>query len=373
MPVKKVLVFGSFDRKQNVNSSRIEALKSVGIEVLECSSDFLAFNRVDPKSYSILSMLWFAIKYFFHTLILCVHFFSFKNFDAILVFHPGYVDVFFAKVLGKISGKKVFFFPLVSVYQTLVFQRKYFDQNSLQAKIFFRLDKLSCSITDVVVLDTNAHIDFFSKAFKLPKQKFSQVFIGADSVFFPQKPSEKQKEFEVLFYGSFIPGQALEKIVEAADILRERGVFFRLVGRGPLFEKVRGLVEKKKLKNLKLMGFVAKELLPKFIAQADVGLGLLEDNEKTNLVVGNKVYELIAMKKAVVNFDCIGIKELLEDKKSVLLVQSDPQSIAQGILLLKKNVTLRKKLAENAIVAFEQNCSSIAIGQRLRRIISKAL
>jgi len=373
MVFMKVLVFGPYDKNQNVNSSRLHALKKAGIEIEEFSSDFLKFNRADSKNYSAVqiakSVVFFtvdSVRLFFRGLFA-------KGIDAIFVMHPGYFYVFSAKLLGIARKKKVFFFPLVSIHQTLIFQRKYFKKESIEAKIFSIADKFSCNFSDIIVLDTEHHAKYFSKTFGVSLKKFRHVFIGVDECFTTQKKSRKNKDFEVLFYGSFIPGQALDKILEAAEILREKKVKFTLVGNGPLFEYVKKLAQEKKLGNVVLYGWQPKEKIPSFISKADAGLGLLEDNEKTNLIIGNKVLEMISMKKPVINFNCPGVRELLGNKKSALLINSDPKSIADAILFLKNNPDARAKIGENAYNAFRKNCSSDSIGKKLKSLIEEVL
>ena len=75
-----------------------------------------------------------------------------------------------------------------SVYDTMVFDKKKVKPGSLLGKFFFWLDKRACELSDIVLLDTNEHINYFSKTFFISKNKFRRLFVGSDdSLFFPKK------------------------------------------------------------------------------------------------------------------------------------------------------------------------------------------
>ena len=76
--------------------------------------------------------------------------------------------------------------------------------------------------------------------------------------------------------GSFIPGQGIEVLLEAAQILKNEKIKFIMAGDGPLRGKAIGTVHQKGLKNVKLPGWVDAKNLPALIAKADVGIGIIE-------------------------------------------------------------------------------------------------
>ncbi len=71
-----------------------------------------------------------------------------------------------------------------SLYDSWVFDRKLVSPSSVKAKYYWLLDWLSCMLADRILLDTNAHIDYFAKTFRIDKRKFIRVLIGADDKIF---------------------------------------------------------------------------------------------------------------------------------------------------------------------------------------------
>ena len=102
--------------------------------------------------------------------------------DLIIV---GYSDSRWAVPLARLlSRKPIVWDAFYSLYDSWVFDRKLVLSYSLKARFYWFLDWLSCRLADRILLDTNAHIDYFVKTFKIPRHKFTRVFIGADDEIF---------------------------------------------------------------------------------------------------------------------------------------------------------------------------------------------
>ena len=184
-----------------------------------------------------------------------------------LVMYPAQVEMPLAFVLAKLSGKKIIYAPFISVYQTLTVQRAYFKPKSIAGKLFYLLDKYACKLSDRIILDTNAHAEYFSKTFGIPKEKFVRVFIGADENY-RKASAAGNKEFTALFYGSFIPGQGIELLLDAAEMLKNEKLKIIMAGDGPLKEKAMETAVRKGLKNIEFPGWVDAKNLPALIAKA---------------------------------------------------------------------------------------------------------
>lgn len=107
--------------------------------------------------------------------------------DLIIV---GYSDsrwpVPLAWLISLFSSKKLVWDAFYSLYDSWVFDRKLVEPTSVKAKYYWFLDWLSCKLSDRILLDTNAHIDYFIKTFGIDRSKFIRVLIGADdSIFHP--------------------------------------------------------------------------------------------------------------------------------------------------------------------------------------------
>ncbi len=280
------------------------------------------------------------------------------NYDLMIVAFPGYQAMILAKILSR---KKIIFDAFTSLYDSLVFDRKTVKRYSLKALYYWLLDWLACCSSDRILLDTNEQIEYFIKKFKIKKEKFIRVFVGSDMVPFPVK--KKKHYFLVHFHGSFITLQGVEYIIGAARILEKENIRFRLIG-----TKIKNEYQSANLRNIEFLDDVSYEELNKYIAAADVCLGIFGITEKAKRVIPNKVYEALAAEKAVITGESPALKELLKDKQNVLCCNlADEKDLAKKILELKNNSILKDEIAHNGLKIFQEKLMPIKIVKDLIR------
>jgi len=162
-----ICFFGDYDPNYARNRVLIHGLKENGVEVLEChvASD-------NPRKFRDL------IK---------KHKLMYNKYDLMIV---GYSSAFSRSLvpLAKlISRKPVVWDAFFSVYDAWVFDKKVVRPHGPKAVYYWLVDWLSCRLADKILLDTNEHIDYFAKTFKVRRSKFIRVLIGADdSSFYPR-------------------------------------------------------------------------------------------------------------------------------------------------------------------------------------------
>jgi len=285
--------------------------------------------------------------------------------DVVLI---GFFGQHLAIFLKPFIRNRIVFDAFLSAYDTLVFDRKKFKKGSWAAGLCFWLDKKSCQLADKVLLDTNQHIEYFVRTFGLPREKFARVLIGADDgLFYPRRNGKKKGEKLLIgFHGLFIPLQGVEYIVKAAKLLEKEILEFQLVGNGQTFEACVKLAESLQLKNVQFLGLKKPEEIPDCIASWDIGLGIFGETEKTQRVIPNKAYEIIAMKKPLITADTPAIRELFMHKKDVFLCKAkDEHSLAEAILALKKDEKLREKIAEGGYALYKKDFTPKKIGEEI--------
>ncbi len=291
-----ILYFGVYSHANPRNAVIIKKLRKDGHKVIECRS----------FSYLQLVRCWFRVR---------------NAFDLMIVGFPGQKVMFLARLL---TSKPIWFDAFTSHYGGYILDRQRASKKSFRALWYRFLDRWSCRLADVVLLDTNTHIDFFVREFGLPRAKFRRVLVGTDtSVFYPRKKTSDS--FLVHFHGTGIPLQGIDVIRQAEKIL-SKVPFQIIVGSDS----------------------VPYDKLPEYIARADVCLGIFGSSEKTQLVIPNKIYEYAAMKKPIITLDTPAIRELFDERSMMLISRPDPQLIADAILRLRDNPNLSAQLGERA-------------------------
>jgi glycosyltransferase involved in cell wall biosynthesis len=88
-----------------------------------------------------------------------------------------------------------------------------------------------------------------------------------------------------------------------------------IVGGGPDFEKIKSLVNKKKLDdNVILTNFKPQHEIPKFVSLADVCINPFEINKITDSIIPIKIFEYLACGKPVLSTPLKGTMELLPEE-----------------------------------------------------------
>lgn len=346
----KVLYFGVYDPDYSRNWVLINGLRKNGVEVEEL--------RQKPARGAWLKLIWGYLKLK-------------KDFTAVVVGFPGQEMMFLARWLFR--KKPIVFDAFTSHYGGYILDRKRWGEKSWRARCFRWLDYWSCRLAKIVLLDTQAHIDFFVKEFKLPPEKFRRIWIGANDDLFKAEKNTSAAEgvFRVIFFGTYVPLQGAEQIVQAAKILeKDQEIVFYFIGRGQDRNKAFNLARELGLKNIIFKDMLEPVKLRVEIGQADVALGLFGQTPKTPLVIPNKIYEALAMGKAVITADTPAIRELFSEKEMVLVKAGNPRAIAEAILELKSNPTRRRQLAENGQRKFQQFAASSVLGRQLKEILT---
>ncbi len=343
----RILYFGIYNSDYSRNGILIRGLRANGVEVIEC--------RVSAKDkLKYLKLVW--------------RFLRSPRFDLMTVGFPGQEIMFLARLL---TTKKIIFDAFTSHYGGYILDRKYYSKTSWRAKYYRFLDTWSCKLADLILFDTNAHIDFFVKEFKLDRKKFLRIFVGADGdIFYPREIPKDTNNFLVHFHGYFIPLQGVKHIIEAAKLLENEDIHFNIIGNGQTFKNDLKLAKSLNIRNISFINPVSYEQLSLYMAKADVCLGIFGDSPKTDLVIPNKVYEAMAMGKAIVTADTPAVRELLSDGENVLFCRkADAKDLAKKIKLLKNSPETRGSIGRTARQLFKERLTeNILAAELLKRI-----
>ena len=345
----KILYFGFYKPSYPRNKIIIDGLRANGANVVECnerSQSFIRFFRILVK--------YFKIK---------------KDFDVMVVGFPGQEAMFLAKLICR---KPIVFDVFTSHYMGYILDRKYFSKNSLRAYYYRFLDRWSCKLADKIILDTQAHIDFFVKEFKLNPNKFSRIWLGAnEDLHKPALASSGHNYFSALFWGSFIPLQGVDYIIQAAKILENEEVSFNLIGKGQTFDYCFKLARDLGLKNINFLERQPDEVLANYIHNTNICLGTFSDSLKADITIQNKIFEALASKKTIITEETSSIRELLNDQEGVVFCRkASAEDLADKIRFLKKNPVLNQEIALRGYNLFREKLTAKKITEDLVSIIN---
>ncbi|MFC1576784.1 glycosyltransferase family 4 protein [Candidatus Omnitrophota bacterium] len=345
----KICYFPGRERSYSRTRVFIMAMRSAGIDCLDCSSDDKGFMRYIFGFFKFLS--------------------NKGRSDLICVGFLGYFIIFAVKLF---TGKKVILDAFVSIHRTMVEDRQKIRPGGLLAKTAKFIDKTACKLADKVFVDTEQDIIYFTENYGLSRDHFCRLYASADdSVMYPRGAQEGEG-FSVEFHGEFQKLHGVKYIVEAAALLPD--VRFNLIGGGIEHGFCMKRARELNLQNISFKPWVEYARIPEYMSRASVCLGIFGDTPKTNMVIPIKVYEALAMKKPVITADTPAARELLADGESAILCGAgNPEMLAEAIVRLKKDPALRDKIAENGHQLFKEKCSPSAIGKKILAVAQGVL
>jgi len=348
----RILYVGSYKPSYSRNKIFIDGLRRNGVIVTECNE-----RSIGLLKYLRLARRLFRLR---------------GTYDIMLVGFPGQEVMFIARIF---SSAPIVFDVFTSHYMGYVLDRAYFKPGSFRATIYRFLDRWSCRLADAIVLDTNAHINFFVSEFGLPRTRFHRIFLGANTdLHYPRPKQYSGGLFTVLFWGSFIPLQGTEYIIKAAQLLRDESIRFILIGDGQKRARNMEEVTRLGLVHVEFPGKVSDELLVEYIRDADICLGAFGEGIKADITIQNKIYEALASRKPLLTMRTTAIQELLTDGTHYLSCsKADPKDLAQKIIRLRDDASLRNTIAENGYFYFSEHLTERHIGAALLDVLQKVI
>ena len=284
-----------------------------------------------------------------------------------------------AIALSVLQHKPIIFDAYVSTYDTLCEDRRWFHPDSPVGHLAYWLDRRSCQIAARIITDTHAHARYFAETFGIPKDKLVPVYVGCDeTLFYPRdKAPADSRDFEVFYYGAFLPLHGTEVIVQAAALLRDRPeIHFTIGGDGMRRTVVQRMVADLALTNVELVGWIPLEQLPDYIARASVCLGgHFSTIPKAARVISTKTFQFLAMRKPTIVADNPATRELFTHGEHVYAVpMGNPAALAEAVRTLADDSVLRHRIACGGYEVFQRQLTTRAIADyHLAPIIEEAL
>ncbi len=328
----KICWFGIYRSEYPRNNIFLRGLRERGVEIIECHE-----KSDDPWRY--LKLAWRLFK---------LH----NNYDLLYGAHPAPVPT----ILGRIvSRRPVVMEAFYSMYDAVVDDRKETSPYNPRALKLKFLDWLAAFLADRLIVDTEAHKRYWGAWRGVGEKKIRVVYIGANDEIFkpvPELIKDRAADFLVSFHGSYIPLQGVPKIIDAITILRhEPNLRFRLIGSGQDFAQTLKTINERELTAIEIIPRVPGTEVPKYLQEADIILGIFGDSDKAHRVIPNKVYEGLALRKAVITMDSPAIHEVFAGDE-LLIIPNTAEALAEAIQHLRAGRSLRERLAERGYQKF---------------------
>lgn len=288
------------------------------------------------------------------------------KYDLIFVGYSGHLLVSFAWL---ISQKPIVFNALAPLYEGMVVSRKRWGPFGLAALWYWLVDFVGFRCAALVLVETEAQKKYLQKIFWLPGKKFIRAWSGVDEkkIFFdPRVP--KLSHFTVLFRGAFLPESGIQHAIEAAKILKDEDIRFRIIGEGMMAPQIEKILDSFDSKNVEwIRQRLSDDELRIKMQECHLSLGQLTDHPRLSRTTPFKAFESIAMKLPYLTARNKGILELLAENATCLGCNpADPEDLAQKILWAKNHPEETEKIAENGYQFFRSRLNSAVLARTVK-------
>lgn len=350
--MSKVLITGLYDPTYPRNRSLINSFKK-NAEVTEWPLQSRWWGGVKLAFY-----LTFSYRYKYAVILQPVHFLL--PFLLLIKYAPG--------------RPKVILDAFISIYDTNITDRKLASVNSLKAKFYRWLDKLTGKAGEGVLFDTEEHKNYFNLSSNLSQ---AVIPVVPDYDLLNNLKSEKKllksDKVNILFYGKYIPLQGVAIIIEAARILQsENNLHFTLIGGGQDYKKVKALAD---VYNLENVTFYPRTSYPEIIAalkSADMALGVFGEGEKMQRVIPNKVIEALAVGMPLITGESRAVERYFINNQHLFLVPpSNPEALAQKIKEVASDLPQAKQIALMGQTQAHQDFNEQLVEKRLSELLAR--
>jgi len=186
----------------------------------------------------------------------------------------------------------------------------------------------------------------------------------------------KTTHIMVGFVGTFSYWHGIEVLQHAIQLLLQDGetdpvlrrLRFVLVGEGSLYNETRHTLERDGGDRVLFTGLLPHQRIPAYLDAADILLSPHVPMPDGRPFFGSptKIFEYMAMAKAIIASDLDQLSEMLQHRRSAWLVQpGNARELASAIVLLARDPELRYELGQNARASalsqhtWQQNASRV--------------
>ena len=210
-------------------------------------------------------------------------------------------------------------------------------------------------------------------------QRLSVVENGADTVLFQYIDNARRilgldpDKYYVGYTGTLKAWQGLEYILDAVPFILERELEteFLIVGGGELYDWLHQSIREKTLSCITVTGVIEHEKVPLYISACDVCLLL-----KKPLSSGYsplKLYEYMGCERPVVASAVKGFECLEKEKAGILVNQTDPEEVADAVIMLLRDKILRKEMGKRGREYVVRNHTWEKVAQKISDVCIKVL
>lgn len=240
-------------------------------------------------------------------------------------------------------------------------------KNSLAYKILYKWSRALYSHADHIFIGSSSYKDYFDKVLKLPTDNLS--FLPQPSLIESSdaEPIKFKEGFHILYCGNLGIIQLIPLIPETMNLIKDKSIFFHIIGMGPMSEKLVELIKKYRLEeNVIYHGPIPAKKAASYFKSADVLYVSLEGSGTVGKTIPNKLMMSMVFQKPILGVLEGDGKDVLEKAKGGVISKANPDSVKAAILYLASLSKEEKEaLGLNNVAYYKEHFSTEKIVEEL--------
>ena len=256
-----------------------------------------------------------------------------RDYDVIYAFSTSPVLMSLPAALLRCFTRKKFLIYVLDIWPACLAAMNVFEGSLLYA-FMKRVSKWVYGKADILTYSSKRFQSYLKKVHDIdvPDEWYMPQF--ADDVFSEPLPFKKESdEKQLVFAGNIGKVQAVEVLIQTADLLRNESVHWHIVGDGSNYEACRELAEKLALQNkVTFYGRKPLEDMPSYYAMADAMLVSMRNDISVNDTLPGKVQSYMAAGKPVLGSIAGETAYVIEKAQCGFCSQpDDPEAFAEVV------------------------------------------
>lgn len=291
--------------------------------------------------------------------------------------YPSVFVLFFLSWLPpwmKSRPKRIVADVFISLYDTIVLDRKLLKQASMAAKLLRWVERRAYAYADKLMIDTEQNARYIARLFNLEDAKMVVAPLSTDERNFKYSSYQcHEGACHVLFIGTLIPLHGVSTILAAIEHLEGRtDIHFKLVGDGQDAPMVRSWSNLHPGRLTWVREWMSSDKLALEIGRADICLGIFGAGDKTQRVCPLKVYAYAAIGRAIITGQTEWLTEATKDltiKPFAAVRVGDSQALASKIEQLAGDGLTRANLAQASHAFYQARMKNLAANRILTAVL----
>lgn len=273
------------------------------------------------------------------------------------------IDILYAMFWAKLFRKKIITDYYISIYEKVVVDEHWFKPNSFLGKLAGKLDRYYYNCGTKVIFLNEVERDHYCELTHIRRKPDKEVMIGLCIEEFFQIENHSGEEFNICWWGSYLPIHGLKYVLQAAKCVKEKNLPVHWYFFGNDNEKGKPYVHLAKeygledictfensytMKNGKLQEFLQKK--------CSLALGNFGDSPKGKFLMNNKVLDACAMKCTVLTGSATVYSVYFDGINDIYMTSNTPELIAEKIEeIYHEDKSVLKKRIEQCYRIFQEN------------------